>query len=51
MADEERLKIAKLNVSKAIDRLSPNIKTQVRKHFDELNWEPLKARDPKNAAT
>jgi hypothetical protein len=47
MPNEERLNTAKLNVSKAIDGLSPSIKRQVRKRFNELNWEPLKGCDPK----
>jgi hypothetical protein len=47
LSDEERLKAAKLNVSKAIDRLSPSIKREVRAHFNTLEWEPLKACDPK----
>jgi hypothetical protein len=47
MADEERIKTAKRNVSKAIDGLSPSIKRQVRAHFETQSWEPLKTRDPK----
>lgn len=48
MADEERFKTARLNVSKAIDGLKPHIKREVRTHFETEKWESLKARDPKH---
>lgn len=48
MVDEERFKVARLNVSKAINGLKPHIKREVRTHFETEKWESLKARDPKH---
>ena len=44
---EDRFRVARWNADQSISRLSPNIKRQVRAHFETQKWEPLKARAPK----
>lgn len=41
-----RFKAALRNAEQIISRLSPHIKTQVRAHFNQENWQSLRAREP-----
>jgi tetratricopeptide (TPR) repeat protein len=44
---ENRFKVARAQASDIAGRLSPNIKREVRKHFETQKWEQLRVRDPK----
>jgi hypothetical protein len=45
---ENRFKVARAHASDIAGRLSPNIKREVRKHFETQKWDQLKNCDPKS---